>query len=173
MTTRSLYIALFASLAVNLFAIGAVVGGFAMVHRLGPSSHPPAGGMGQGPLWAAADSLPADQAMTYRRLLREQAQGLSQQVRAARQARREAWLSLTTEPFNAAVVTQSLAQARSLEMQARSDVEQTIVDFAAKLTPDQRAKLADGLAKTGPKGRFENHNPFGRLQEPPGSPPPP
>ena len=170
MSPRRLYIALFASLALNLFAIGAVVGGFAIAHRLGPPPPPPGGGMGQGPLWAAADSLPADQATTYRRLLREQTQGLSQQVRAARQARREAWLSLNTEPFNAAAVTRSLVQARNLEMQARAGVEQTIVDFAAKLTPEQRAKLADGLAKTGPKGRIEAHH---RANRPPGEPPPP
>ena len=170
MSPRRLYIALFASLALNLFAIGAVVGGFAIAHRLAPPPPPPGGGMGQGPLWAAADSLPADQATTYRRLLREQAEGLSQQVRAARQARREAWLSLNTEPFNAAAVTQSLVQARNLEMQARAGVEQTIVDFAAKLTPEQRAKLADGLAKTGPKGRIETRP---RANRPPGEPPPP
>ena len=165
MSPRRRYIALFASLALNLFAIGAVVGGFAIAHRLAPPP-PPGGGMGQGPLWAAADSLPADQATTYRRLLREQTQGLSQQVRAARQARREAWLSLNTEPFNAATVTRSLVQARNLEMLARAGVEQTIVDFAAKLTPEQRAKLADGLAKTGPKGRIETHQRLGRPPEP-------
>ena len=170
MSPRRRYIALFASLALNLFAIGAVVGGFAIAHRLAPPP-PPGGGMGQGPLWAAADSLPADQATTYRRLLREQTQGLSQQVRAARQARREAWLSLNTEPFNAATVTRSLVQARNLEMLARAGVEQTIVDFAAKLTPEQRAKLADGLAKTGPKGRIETHQRLGRPPEP-ASPPP-
>ena len=173
MSPRTLYIALFASLALNLFAIGAVVGGFAMTHRQGPPDRPGVGGMGQGPLWAAADGLPPDQSATYRRLLHEQAQGLSQQVRAARQARREAWLSLTTEPFNAKAVTQSLAQARGLEMQARAGVEQTIVDFAAELTPDQRAKLADGLAKSGPKGRIETRNRLGRPPEPPGAAPVP
>lgn len=150
MSARSLAIALFASMALNLFVIGTVVGGLVIAHRLhaaGPLARP---GVAQQPLWAAADGLPPDHRRAYRALLRGQALDVGRQVREARMARRRAWEGLTAEPFDPAGAARHLADARTLEMQARGNVEQKIVEFAATLPPAERAELAAGLARSGP-----------------------
>ena len=167
MSKRSLVISLVVSVALNLFGLGAVVGGFAIAHRLHGMGPPPHSTMGPGPLWAAADGLPPVHRDAYRKALHEQAQGLVDQVRAAREARREAWKSLRAEPLNPAAVTASLAKARDLEMRARVGVEQTIVNFAAALPPAERAQLSEALAKSGSNMRMEiRHRPYGPRHPP-------
>lgn len=152
MSPRGLTIALFASVALNLFAVGAVVGGFVIAERLHGMT-PVVRPGGQQPLWRAADDLPTVHRDAYRGLLRDQALTVAQQVRDARQARRRAWAGLMADPFDAAATAKSLADARALEMQARGGVEQKIVEFAATLPADERAKLAQGLAHATPGPR--------------------
>ena len=171
MSNRGLAIALFLSMALNLFAVGAVVGGFVIAHRIHqtvPGLMAGRPGMPQQPLWAAADGLPPAHRDAYRAILRSQALGVAQQVRAARLARRQAWAGLTTEPFDAAAAGKALAEARMLEMQARGGVEQKIVDFAATLPPPERAQLAQGLARSAPGVRMMR-----RMHGEPDGPPPP
>jgi uncharacterized membrane protein len=151
MSPRALAIALFASVALNLFVIGTVVGGLVIAHRLhavgGPLARP---GAAQLPLWAAADGLPPEHRQAYRALLRDQAMGVGRQVHEARMARRRAWEELNAEPFDAAGAAKHLSEARALEMQARGEVEQRIVQFAATLPQAERAELAAGLARSAP-----------------------
>jgi uncharacterized membrane protein len=149
---RAMAIALFASVALNLFGIGAVVGGFVIAHRLHEMT-PQRAPVGQGPLWSAADALPPEHRDAYHDLLRGQALTVGQQVRQARQARRQAWAGLMTEPFDAKGTAKTLADARALEVQARGDVEQKIVEFAATLPAGERAQLAQGLARSAPLAR--------------------
>ncbi len=153
MSSRGLAIALFISMALNLFAVGAVVGGFVIAQRM-HSVQPGRPGAQQQPLWAAADGLPAEHRQAYRALLRGQALGVAQQVRDARMARRRAWEGLTAEPFDPAGTAKNLADARNLEMQARGGVEEKIVQFAATLPQAERAELADGLARSAPGARL-------------------
>lgn len=173
MSPRALGIALFASVAVNLFVIGAVVGGFAIAHRIHGEGQPVRGMAGQQPLWTAADDLPVAHRDTYRELLRGQALGVGQQVHQARLARRRAWDGLNTEPFDAAGTAKNLADARALEMQARGGVEQKIVEFAATLPPAERAELARGLARSapGPRAVMMRRMHGGHRQGPPEGPP--
>jgi uncharacterized membrane protein len=149
---RALAIALFASVALNLFGIGAVVGGFVIAHRLHEMA-PQRAPVGQGPLWAAADALPPEHRDAYHDLLRGQALTVGQQVRQARQARRQAWAGLMAEPFDAKGTAKNLADARALEIQARGEVEQKIVEFAATLPAAERAELAQGLGRSAPMAR--------------------
>lgn len=153
MSARGLAIALFISMALNLFAVGAVVGGFVIAQRI-HAVQPGRPGAQQQPLWEAADGLPAQHRQAYRALLRGQALGVAQQVREARMARRRAWAGLAAEPFDAAGASKSLADARALEMQARGGVEDKIVQFAATLPQAERAELAEGLARSAPGARL-------------------
>jgi uncharacterized membrane protein len=148
---RALSLSLFASLALNLFLVGTIVGGLVIGHRVHAVMM-----MGHGgahPLWTAADTLPPAHRQAYQALLRDQATTVAIQIRQARRDRREAWAGLMAQPFDAEGTGKRLADARTLEMQARGGVEQKIVEFAATLPPDERARLADGLAHSSPAPR--------------------
>lgn len=159
MSTRTLGVGLFISLALNLFLVGAIVGGVLIGHRL-RGAGPGPGGAAQ-PLWAAASVLPADKAEAYRLALRDQARDVGRQVRQARRERRDAWMALAESPLDAAGVTRRLAQARAIEMQARGGVEERIVAFAAGLSAADRAELAQALARSGPGRRMGLNRPPG------------
>ncbi len=148
---RTLTLALVASVALNLFVIGAVVGVLILGHRLREAANG-ANRPGQ-PLWTAADTLRPEQQRAYRQVLRGEAAGVGGQMRQARQARRAAWADLGAEPLDGPAVSRRLAEARALEMTAREGVEDRIVAFAATLPPADRAELAKGLARTGMGGR--------------------
>ncbi|MBR7620849.1 periplasmic heavy metal sensor [Phenylobacterium sp. 20VBR1] len=147
---RTLTLALIASVALNLFVIGTVVGGVVVAHRFREAA--PAANRPRQPLWTAADNLPAEHRRAYRQLLRGEAGGVGGQMRLARQARRDAWSDLGGEPLDGPAVSKRLAEARTLEMTARGGVEDRIVAFAATLPAAERAELAKGLARSGPGG---------------------
>jgi len=154
MSRRGLIIALFVSVAINLFALGVGAGGLLMAARM-HDMH--SRGARPGPmLWAAGDELPPGQRREFRRLLREEGQGLRPSLREARQLRRQAWASLGREPFDAAGARATLDRARALELESRGKVESRILDFAGQLGPEERGKLAEGLARApgpGPEPR--------------------
>lgn len=152
MSPRSQTIALFASAALNLFLIGAVIGGL-VIARQTPSALA-AQSANARPLWIAADRLPPAEREAYRAVLRAQAPSVAGQVRQARLIRRQAWETLSREPVDTAQVGRELASARALEMAARGGVEDKIIAFAATLSPAERAELADGLARSAPNPRL-------------------
>ncbi|WP_374347132.1 periplasmic heavy metal sensor [Phenylobacterium sp.] len=171
MSPRALTIALLASLAVNLFAVGAGVGVLVAGRLPGPARGQP---VGPAALWRAGDTLPDPERQAYRDLLRRQSMEVRDEVRRSRQARREAFESLADEPVNAPAVRARLDEARRLEMQARGGVEGSLVDFAARLPPRERADLSRGLAEFAPgprPGRFGMGRPgMGPPHGPPGGP---
>ena len=148
---RTLTVALVASVALNLFVIGAVVGGVVVGHRVREAAQGPE--RPRQPLWRAADALPPERQRAYRQLLRAEAGGVGGQMREARQARRDAWADLGAQPLDGPAISRRLAEARALEMTARGGVEDRIVAFAATLPPAERAELAKGLTRSGPGGR--------------------
>jgi len=165
MSRRALLISLIVSVAVNLFVIGAVVGALAIGSRMHQGR--PGGFRAAGPLWGAAEGLSPERQDAYRAALRGEAGVVGGKLRAARQARREAWLSLNEEHFDPKVAVVALDRARALEFEARGDVERRIVNFAATLTPAERARLAEGLARAGPGPRHRDRPPPGPEGPPP------
>jgi len=150
MSRRALLICLIVSLVVNVFVLGAVAGALVIGSRM----HMRPGMRPAGPLWAAASGLSPEKQAGYRAALRGEAGPVRGKMWQARKARREAWLSLRDPAFNAAATQAALDRARTLELEARGDVEHRIVAFAATLTPAERATLADGLARAGPGRGF-------------------
>lgn len=150
---RTLSIALFASLALNLFLIGAVAGGLVVGQRVRGDDRPPAG-RGPPPLWRAADVLPPEQARAYREALRDQGRAAREEMHAVRAARLAAWRALGDEPFDAKAAKARLAGIRAEEAAARGRIEDGVVDFADRLSPADRAALARGLSahRGGPRG---------------------
>lgn len=149
MRPRTLVILLVVSAALNLFLVGAVVGGLVVAARA-PAAGAMAGPRG-GPLWTAGEALPPDQRRAFRRALRAEAPEARRRLQEARRLRREAWAELARPDFDRAAAEQALARARALELSTRTALESRLLTFAADLPPDQRRRLAEGLAE--PRGR--------------------
>jgi len=113
---------LVASLVLNVFVVGAVAGGAARwwwADRSVGAAEP-----ARSSLRHAADDLAAEQRRSFLLGLRNARRAVAEPLQAAREGRREV-LRLLREPrFEAAVV-----------------------DFASTLSPADRQKLADGLAR--------------------------
>jgi uncharacterized membrane protein len=135
---------LVASLVLNVFVVGAVAGGAArwwLVERSVAAAEAPRG------LRHAADDLPEAQRRNFLVGLRNARRAVAEPLQAAREGRQEV-LRLMREPrFEAAAVAQTLAKTRAADMAARERFEAAVVDFASTLSPAERDKLADGLAR--------------------------
>ena len=135
---------LIASLVVNVFVVGAVTGGATrwwLAERSVAAAEPPRG------LRHAADDLPDEQRRSFLVGLRNARRAVAEPLQAAREGRQEV-LRLMREPrFEADAVAQTLAKTRAADMAARERFEAAVVDFASTLSPPERAKFADGLAR--------------------------
>jgi uncharacterized membrane protein len=163
MSQRSLTIALFVSLAVNLFAIGAVVGGLVIGVRM---SEGRANAMRPGPppIFSAAAALPEARQDDYRQALRGEARGVRRSLMRAGEARREAWSAVAADPYDPAAVREALSEAQLIEAEARSRLESRVVDFAADLSLEERRALAQALSRP-PLRRHEGREGRGDREE--------
>ncbi len=99
------------------------------------------------PLWTAGQDLSPESRQALRRALHEanlRNRPITLQARSERQAALQAFKS---KAYDAAEVGRRLAAARALDVQARGNVEAALASYAATLSPDERAVLADGLAR--------------------------
>jgi uncharacterized membrane protein len=112
-----------------------------------PPVEAPRAALPRPPLISAGDALSPESRRAFRKALNEtnkRNRPLTQQARAERQA---ALAALGAPGYDAAEVSRRLASARSLDQQARGNVEATLASFTASLSPQERAGLADGLAR--------------------------
>jgi uncharacterized membrane protein len=152
MSRRTLLIVLFASLALNLFAIGAIAGAGLTgwrPHGFGGGAPPRGGGMG-----SVGRVLSPEHREEWRTLLRAQATGSGAQLRQARMLRRGAWMRFATDPMDAPGILADLEKSRDLEAQGRAALDQQIVSFAATLPADERVKFANALLQ--PRGAAQS-----------------
>ena len=135
---------LIVSLVVNVFVLGAVAGGAVrwwLAERSVAAAEPPRG------LRHAADDLAAEQRRSFLLGLRNARRAVAEPLQTAREGRQEV-LRLMREPrFEAEAVAQTLARTRAADIAARERFEAAVVDFASTLSPADRQKLADGLAR--------------------------
>ncbi|WP_312161675.1 periplasmic heavy metal sensor [Phenylobacterium sp.] len=150
MSRKALFVMLFVSLAVNLFLVGALAGGLVVGQRF-RADRPPMASRPVQPLWRAGDVLPPDRAQAYRQALRDEAPGMRETMRAARAARQDAWRAIGQDPFDPVATKRRLAEIRAQEAGARGQIDDNVVDFAAGLSPADRAALARGLTER-PRG---------------------
>jgi uncharacterized membrane protein len=143
MSRRGLLIALIISLAVNIF----VLGGLAGLALIGfPRRGPPPPGPPR--LVALGETLTPAQRDAWKATIRQTAETGAPKLLHARQARHEAWQALTAEPVNPQAALAALDQARTLEFQARSEMDRAVVGFAATLPLDERRKLGEALVRS-------------------------
>lgn len=142
MSERSIRLLLAASLAVNIFLLGAAAGAGYMWRA--QEVQRDAAGEQRG-LRFAADDLSPEQRKAFRQALAEARRQSAADIEAARAGREEVARLIEGEPIDSAAVNAALTAIRQADTALRSRLEQAIVSFAAGLTPADRARLVDGL----------------------------
>lgn len=137
MSPRSLTIALLVSAALNVFLVGAGAGLMLTHGGWQGGGGPPANS-----LRGAAQRLDPDNRDAMLEMLQDLNQANGPVLLDARLQRREVRRLLSTQPFDKNATLAALARARADDLQVRTQVEAAMVDFAAKLSPDQRARLS-------------------------------
>ena len=108
---------------------------------------PPNERLARPPLWTAGDQLSPQSRRALRLALRAANQKNQPITRQARLERQAALAALTSPDFDAAEVGKRLTAARALDIQARANVEAALATYAASLSPQERAVLAEGLSR--------------------------
>jgi len=154
MSPRAPWIALALSLVVNVFVIGAAAG-LIFGRAFGPHPGP---GLRPNPLMTAAERLDPTDRDVFKALMQDEAQRQGPTLLDARMARRQAVALMRAPSFDRAAAGAALDRARADDMQVRAKLENTMLDFAAKLDAPNRAVLSEGLGR-GPVLRWmQNHN---------------
>ncbi len=170
MSDRGLKIALGLSLVANVFIIGGVLGAVYM------SPHGPWGGRGGpgNPLARAADALNPTDREAFHQVLRAQIPAVRPLQQDGRQARRQALDDLASPSFDRAAAGALMARARADDEKARGQIEDAVLDFAARLPADERAALAKGMRHDGVRGWMRRRGgPHGPAEGPPPGEPQP
>jgi uncharacterized membrane protein len=141
--------ALFVSLALNVFVVGAFVGGRIASGRPQVVAPPPAGEQvrPRNPLAAAVRQLTPEQQAAWRAQMPEYGQTFGPRMREARQLVRRTLVGFGDEPFDAAAKLAALKQARAVEAEGRVEMDRRIVTFAATLPAQDRARFGEALAR--------------------------
>ena len=142
-----LKIVLAASLIVNVFLIGIGIGVIVTGARLTPAQAP------RRPVpnvWLAAETLPPVDRAAFRDMLRQEAASVQPELKSVRLARREAAALIAQPNYDPAAVLASLQQAREGELHARGEIDAAFAAYLVKLTPKQRADMAEALVRARP-----------------------
>lgn len=139
MTSRTLRIVCAVSILLNIFLLGAAIGGTVWVR----ARHP----IGAGSIRVAGSELPRDERRAFRRALRDARLEMGPTLLAGRQARDDAAELLRAPSLDQAKLGEALAHIRAADIAVRAHVEERAIGFAATLPPDDRAKLADAIGR--------------------------
>jgi uncharacterized membrane protein len=139
MSSRTLKITCAVSILLNLFLLGAAVGGAAWVRARDPM-------IGAGPMRIAGSELPRDERRAFRRALHDARRDMRPTAIARRAAREQAATLLRAPVLDQAKLADALARIRAADFAIRTHVEERAIGFAATLPPDARAQLAARVA---------------------------
>ncbi|MFM9835067.1 MAG: periplasmic heavy metal sensor [Methylophilaceae bacterium] len=146
--TNKLKWALIASVILNAFLVGGLAAGaYRMLGHGGPPFAQKDGGMA---LRFAAEDLSLEQKRLFKKTIRESRRTSLPLVKASAEARAEVLKQLSAPTFDKLAIENAMARTREADRAVRMHMEQAIVGFAEKLSPEERQKLAEGLAKKGP-----------------------
>ena len=143
--------ALFVSLALNVFVVGAFVGVHVAGGR-GPSA--PSDPRQRNPVAAAVRTLTPEQQAAWRAQAPGDGQAFGSRTRQARQTVRQTLLSFADDPFDADAKLAALKQARAVEAEGRAEMDRRLVTFVATLPPAARARFAAALARPAQSRKF-------------------
>jgi uncharacterized membrane protein len=147
MNGRGWKILLVSSLVLNVFLLGGIAGGayqwFSTRGQIKAAAAQPLA------LRFAAAELSGDRQREFLDGIRLARREARQSARAARDERVEVMRLLSAPRMDRAAVEAALERTRQADGAVRASVEQSVVDFAATLTPDERLKFVDGLEHRG------------------------
>ncbi|RAS23434.1 periplasmic heavy metal sensor [Paraburkholderia bryophila] len=147
MNGRSLKFVLAASLVVNVFLLGAIAGGayqWLAAHRA--TADVPAQ---QRALRFAAAPLSAERQKAFIDGLKQARREGRDYAREGKEGRREVLRLLAAPQFDRAALDAALARTRAADSNLRANVEGSVADFAATLSPEERVEFADSLKLRG------------------------
>ncbi|HEX3408266.1 MAG TPA: periplasmic heavy metal sensor [Caulobacteraceae bacterium] len=145
MRPRWLVIGLVASLALNLFLIGAGAGVIALGVRMARQQATTPRQVGV--LFWATEDLPQPDRRAMRMMLRDLRDELKTQTDRSVALRIAAWDALANPKPDTAAIDQNLAESRQIDIAARARVEQAVVNYALRMPPAERATLAAGMRR--------------------------
>lgn len=136
--------ALIASLVLNVFLIGGMVGGAYKIMHGGSFKN------SANALRFAADGLSLEQKRAFKQTLRAAHQSALPLMQASGEARAAALKQLAATSFDKLAIENALARTREADRAVRIHMEEAVTGYAEKLSAEDRQKLAEGLAKVGP-----------------------
>jgi len=142
MSGRWPLVALIASLALNLFLLGA---GATVLVLGGRWLHTPP--VQRSIPRRAAAALTPDHQAVFLALLREEGKSVRGDNQSARRLRVDAWGSLGDANLDPAAVKASLARANAMNDASRAKVEAAIIDFATPLPTSERAAFGQAMRR--------------------------
>jgi uncharacterized membrane protein len=138
LTGNALKIGLAASLAANVFLVGAIGGAFLFAAQKSPASHPPATPPGR----ACAADAPRG---PFRQMMCDQAPVVRPIQQDSFEAKRQAMTLMAAPTYDRAAIGALFDRSRADDMKARAHVENAILDFAATLPADRRERLVEAM----------------------------
>ena len=143
MRSRWLVIGLVASLALNLFLIGAGAGVIALGMRMAREPGAPR----PGALFWATQGLPQPERHAMRMMLLGLREKEKTETDRSLGLRVAAWDALAAPKPDVATINQDLAASRQTDIGVRTRAEQQIVDYVARMSPADRATFAAGMRR--------------------------
>jgi len=143
---------LFLSVALNLLVIGAIAGAWGAGVRLQREAGDAVVARMPGPR-GFLRALPPETRAIMRRELADSWTASRDLRRAAVEARRQAFIAASTEPYDAERVRTAFAQLREADQRAIGVFHDNVIDAFARLTPQQRREALDALRTAAPARR--------------------
>jgi uncharacterized membrane protein len=149
MNGHSLKWTLIASLVLNIFLLGAIAGGTYQWFASRPHAAAGAVQTQQHALRFAAGQLSDERRQQFAQDLQQARRDGRTYVRSGREGRRDVLRLLGEPELNRPALDAALARTRNADEALRARVEQGVADFAASLSPQERAQFADSLREYG------------------------
>jgi len=148
MNGRPWKFALIASFVLNVFLLGGIAGGaYQWFNVRGQTvAAPPAQPR---PLRFAAADLSVERQVQFVAALKAARREGRELAVEGREERREVLRILSAPQLDRVALDSALARTRQADSALRARVEESVADFAASLTPDERVKFVDGLRQSG------------------------
>lgn len=131
-----------ASLLLNLFFIGGLIGGAYKILNIGAK--------GENALRFAADNLSLAQKQSFKKTIQEARRTALPLLQISAQARTDAINQIAMPNFNKTATQVAFAKAYEADKAVRIHIETAILNYVEKLSPADRATFSVGLSKSGP-----------------------